>query len=121
MLLWNRADTNQMKTDTKNFSTLFLKTHKNSTDVNSMWTCIQSNLTTILEDNVPTKMSSSKVYHPWITTETKRLIRNKQILYQKAMSRNSDQAWHKFRAVKKLAQKQCRQAHENYVADLRRQ
>ena len=34
------------------------------------------------------------------TTETKLLIRNKQILYKKAKSRNTDQACHKLRAIK---------------------
>ena len=117
ILQWNKADVSKMKQDAKNFSSLFLATHKNS-DVHSMWPCIKKNLLTILEDNVPSKTTSSKVWHPWVTFETKRLIRNKQILFQKAKSRNTDQAWQKFKACKKLVQKQCRKSHEEYVSDL---
>ena len=53
-----------------------------------MWSCIKKNLQQIIEDNVPTKTASSKVFPPWITTQTKRLIRNKNLKYQKAKQKN---------------------------------
>ena len=55
-----------------------------NSDVNEMWSCIQSNLLIILENNVPSKLSSSKSLPPWINNETKRLIWNKKLWYKKA-------------------------------------
>ena len=106
-----------MKTDAKKFSQNFLSTYT-SMSVNDMWSSIKSNLLTILDDNVPSKLSTSKTFHPWITTETKRLIRNKQIWYQKAKRRNDEKTWKKYHEIKKLVQKQCRKSHDVYVQDL---
>ena len=93
--LWNRADIDKLKTDTKNFSNLFKNTNHKQ-DINDMWLCIKNNINTIIENNVPTKLTSSKTYQPWITTHTKRLIRNKNLWYQKANKTNDAKAWKKY-------------------------
>ena len=88
------------------------RTHKN-VDINEMWSCIKNNLLTILEDNVPKSLTSSKYFHPWINTEAKRLIRIKHKGYQKAKRRNDVQSWKKYKDIKKLVQKKCRESHDN--------
>ena len=76
--LWDKADINKLKTDCKNFNNLFKYTHsKCKQNIKDMWPCIQNNLLTIQKDNIPTKTTASKIYQPWITTQTKRLIRKK--------------------------------------------
>ena len=71
-----------------------------------------------MKKNVPTKITSTKYFPPWITTQTKRLIRNKQIWYQKAKKLNTFSAWQKYKNYKTLAQKLCRKSHDSYVKDL---
>ena len=83
-----------------------------------MWLYIKNNIQTILKNNVPTKTTSAKVYQPWITTKTKRLIRNKNLWYQKAKQKNDAKSWNKYKEYKKLVQKYCRKSHDNYVEDL---
>ena len=61
--LWEKVDQTKIKLDAKNFNYLLKYTH-NKQDPNDMWLCIKSNILTIIEDNVPTKMSSTKVYQP---------------------------------------------------------
>ena len=106
-----------MKTEAENFKHLFMETHK-ELGVNDMWLFIKKNLLTILENNVPSKISSSKFWLPWISTSTKRLIRNKQIWYKKARARNDEKTWNRYKEIKRVAQKQCRKSHEEYVKDL---
>ena len=77
-----------------------------------MWSCIKKNLQQIIEDNVPTKTASSKVFPPWITTQTKRLIRNKNLKYQKAKQKNDLKSWNNYKKTKKLTKKLCRKAHD---------
>ena len=88
IFLWNRASTLKMKTYVKEFHQTYLYKYRPVDDanlyVNEMWSCIQSNLLTLLENNVPSKLSSSKPLPPWINNETKSLIRNKKIWYKKA-------------------------------------
>ena len=114
--LWNKVDINKLKADTKNFSNIFKSSYHNKS-VNDMWLCIKNNIQTIINDNVPTK-ETSKFYQPWITTQTKRLIRNKNLWYQKAKQRNDEKSWKKYKDYKNLAQKLCRKSHDNYVQDL---
>ena len=71
-----------------------------------MWNCIKDNLILIMDDNVPSKISSSKYFYPWITKQTKRLIRNKNIWFQKAKQRKTDKSWNKYKDYKKFVQKQ---------------
>ena len=110
-----------MKTYVKEFHQTYL--YKYPVDdtnlyVNEMWSCIQSNLLTLLENNVPSKLSSSKSLPPWINNETKRLIRNKKLWYKKAKTRNNSEAWKIYSEYKRETQKQCRIDHGAYVQDL---
>ena len=120
ILLWNQVDMTKLKQDAKNFCNLFKQSHSNNKEVNinKMWSCIKNNLQLILEDNVPFKNSSTKIFPPWITTQTKRLIRNKNLWYQRAKQRNDPESWKRYKDYKKLAQKFCRKSHDNYVEDL---
>ena len=83
-----------------------------------MWTNIKTNLLTILEKNVPSKITSSKNHQPWITIQTKRLIRQKQRWFQKAKNCNSEKVWKKYKEIKKNCQKLCRNTHLSYVQNL---
>ena len=60
--LWRKVDMTKLKSDAKNFSTLFKQTHSRKSYINSMWSCITVNIHQLIDENVPTKMTSSKVY-----------------------------------------------------------
>ena len=117
--LWKQVDMSKLRQDAKNFNNLFIQSHShNKKPISTQWSCINKNLELILDDNVPTKNTSTKIFPPWITTQTKRLIRNKNLWYQKAKQRNDPESWKKYKDYKKLAQKHCRKSHDNYVEDL---
>ena len=66
---------------------------------------------------VPTKLSNMHPQQPWITARIKRLSNKKQRLYNKArLSHNSDD-FHVYKEFKKNVQKECRNAHNNYLAN----
>ena len=117
--LWNKANLENLKKDALEYCKKFKNLYDNKpvSDINIIWSDIKQNLFNVLECNVPTKISSSKYYHPWINTQIKRLIRNKNIWYQKAINRNDTQTWKKYSEYKRLVQKSCRKAHDDYVQD----
>ena len=115
--LWKKADIDGLKRDMRKFANLFLSQHSPEGCVEQMWKQIQENLLTILDRNVPTKMSSSKIHQPWITTQTKRLLRQKQRWFQKAKHTGSSRAWNKYKDIKKHTQRACRKAHLDFVRD----
>merc|ERR1712112_319459 len=121
VFLWNRANIPQMKTAANDFCNDFTAKYGQADanlNVNEMWSMIKSNLINILETYVPSKLTSSNSLPPWITQETKRLIRNKQSWYQKAKERNDDHSWQKYKDYKRETQKQCRRSHDAYVQNL---
>jgi Glu-tRNA(Gln) amidotransferase subunit E-like FAD-binding protein len=63
-------------------------------------------------------MTSSRYHQPWITTETKRLCRKKKRWFQKAKASKCKKVWKKYRKIKNLAQRTCRQTHAQYVNDI---
>ena len=71
-----------------------------------------------IEDNVPTKMTSSQSTAPWVTAQTKRLIRRKNSWYKRAKKRDNPKTWRKYREIKQLTQKLCRKSHDSYIRDL---
>ena len=72
----------------------------------------------MMEDNVPSKLTSSKNHQPWITTETKRTLRRKQRLFKRLKNCPSESNRKKYRNLKRTSQRLCRQAHANYVNEL---
>ena len=118
--LWNKANLENLKKDALEYCKKFKNLYENKpvSDINIIWSDIKQNLFNVLECNVPTKIASTKYYHPWINTQIKRLIRNKNIWYQKAVTRNDTQTWKKYSEYKRLVQKSCRKAHDDYVQDL---
>merc|ERR1712240_217784 len=99
-------------------SNRFLKTHSPDDHPNVLWNSIRNKLVTAMDIHVPTNLSSSKIHQPWITTQTKRLLRQKQWWFNKAEQSNSDRHWSKYKEIKKLTRKACRTAHSNCVQDL---
>ena len=118
ILLWNRADVNKMKEKTHAFRTTFLDTFSADSDVNEMWDYIKKEIFSIIEKHVPSKFSSTKTHQPWINTETKRLIRQKNRWLHKAKTLNSENVWKTYRKIKRVTQRTCRQTHENYLRNL---
>ena len=82
--LWNKVNLDNLKKDVHKFSDRFLKTHSPTDHPNVLWACIRNNLMTAMDIHVPTKLSSSKIHQPWITTQTKLLLRQKQRWFTKA-------------------------------------
>ena len=116
--LWKKVDMTKLKSDAKNFSTLFKQTHSKKSDINSMWSCIKVNIHQLIDEHVPTKTTSTKVHQPWITTETKRLIRNKGKWYKKAKKRDDSKSWKKYKDYKKRVQRLSRKSHDDHVQNL---
>ena len=95
---WKKVNMTKLKSDANYFSRRFKTSHQKNEDsnINNMWSCIKKHLEQIIEDNVPTMMTNSKVYQPWITTQTKRLIKNKNKWYAKMKRRKDDQSKMKY-------------------------
>ena len=109
--LWKSADITHLKRDVLDFAKSFVQNSTTDDDPDILWDKIQENLTTAMNAHVPSKTTSRKIHQPWITTHTKRLLRQKQRWFQIAKSTNSDKNWRRYKDIKNLTQKSCRKTH----------
>ena len=118
VLLWNRADPELLREQAKKLNALFVSEYNSGTDVDSMWTCLKTRLLELMTVHIPSKLTSSKVHQPWITTVTKRLLRRKRFLYKKFKNTLSPRNKDIYSNIKRECQRECRRAYSGYVENL---
>jgi len=67
---------------------------------------------------VPSRLTKVGQNKPWITAQMKWLIRKKKRLYNYAQLSDATEDWNTYRAAKKVAQRECRKAHNAYLTNL---
>ena len=72
----------------------------------------------IIDDNVPHRMTSQRFTQPWINRDIKRLTRLKRRWQRRARISNEQKDWEKNKALKKKTQKACRDGNDNYVNNI---
>ena len=117
--LWNKADSSLIRNFFYDFSNKYLHSNTTDTPINQLWTDFKSACHFCLDTLVPSKLSSNKTSNrPWITTYIKRICRRKKRAYAQYRQTRSPAAWQYYKTPKNLAQKECRQAYNDYFSKL---
>ena len=117
--LWNRADSSLIRNFFYDFSNEYLHSNTTDTPINQLWTDFKSACHFCLDTSVPSKLSSNKTSNRlWITTYIKRICRRKKRAYAQYRRTHSPAAWQYYKTLKNLAQKECRQAYNDYFSKL---
>ena len=66
----------------------------------------------MIDNHVPTKMSTKRFNQPWITTEVKRKARQKKRSYSKARKTNNPKDHARYRKIKDMTKKTCKKAYK---------
>ena len=72
ILLWNKADKNKLVDDAKTLRSKFLDLFDVKSSVVDMWSFLKKEIDSIIKENVPSKITSSKQHQPWINTKKKK-------------------------------------------------
>ncbi|CAG2254481.1 unnamed protein product [Mytilus edulis] len=86
--------------------------------ITAMWEFIKTSLLTILEQTVPSKMSSSRFNQPWINQKIKKLTRQKKRSFEKARKTKRKSDLDRYHRLKAATQKECRKAYRDYINDI---
>ena len=118
--LWKRANLTKLKEDCRTFQQHFINKYTNITEASTtrteaMWKDIYSNLQEIVNNNVPSKMSSSRFNQPWITREIKQLSRKKKKYFVKARSTQKEEDFQKYKEIKTATRLACKKAYREYI------
>ena len=79
-----------------------------------MWNKFRQSLETIMDENIPTKLTSTRDSHPWIN----RLTRRKNRAHSKARLTNNKKDWKRYKKLKAGSQRGIRQEHDKYLQDI---
>ncbi len=117
MHLFTKADWEKIKDDTHAFKETYLKESVNNT-VNECWESIKKYLQSVLEQHIPSKMTSSRYNLPYMTNELRRMCNKKQRLWNRAKKTDKKVHWDKYAEHEKSTTKAIRQAKWNYVNNI---
>ena len=110
---YNKANWSDIKTSAKNLSDSIM--NQTERDINTKWTNLKNGLVKIMNDHIPSRMTSNRHNLPWINDRLRREIKRKHRLFQKAKKDNTQEAWDRYKQQKRTTQKDIRQAHWNFV------
>ena len=80
-----------------------------------MWTDLNTNIIKMIDNHVPSKMSTKRFNQPWITTEVIRKARQKKRSYNKAIKNNNPKDHARYRKIKDMTKKTCKKAYTEYI------
>ena len=107
ILLWKKADIQGIRDD---LSDLLSITNLNDPSIEDSWDRLKSKIQTSIENRVPSKMTTSRITHPWMNTEIKRLIHRKQRAHKKARRSNQKRCIDMYKRLQKEVHYQIRKA-----------
>ena len=87
-------------------------------EFDGIWASLKTAITTAPEQNVPTKMSSTRHTHPWVSTSLRRIERRKQRAHMKAKKSSQSKDWDRFKWLQSEVQRSTCYAHRRYMADV---
>ena len=71
-----KQNLDNIKPNVKYVKNAFVKKHSSEDNPNFMWQCIKNNLKQIIEEKVPTKMTSTRSSQPWFNTKCTKPLKN---------------------------------------------
>ena len=110
---YKKADWDSIKTSVKSLGDEIMN-HSEDT-VETKWTDLKEGLTKIMNENIPSRLTSKRHNLPWMNDHLRKEVRKKHKLMQKAKVLDTAEAWDIYREQKRTVQKNIRRAHWKYV------
>ena len=87
-------------------------------NVSENWQYIHSHLLRVIENSIPTKLSSTRFHLPWLTVSLKHLIRKKQCVYNKAKLYQCPTVWQQFKDLQHQVRSLLCKQHWQYLSNI---
>ncbi|MCG8034813.1 MAG: hypothetical protein JAZ03_21935, partial [Candidatus Thiodiazotropha taylori] len=118
IFLWKNVNTEAMGTEIDKFTSDFTQKYTTSTDINVLWSTFKTTCISIMDEQVPTKQTSSRFNQPWINRKLKRLTRRKKRAYMRSKKSGTQEHQDAYKQLQKDTQRECKKAYNTYVEDL---
>ena len=114
IFLYSKANFANIATDMRAFHQGLPKT----ADEENVYTSFKKSLSSSINANIPSKISSSRHSYPWISRSIKRDINKKHRLYNKARTLGTPSCWDQFKKLRRQVDRKIRKAHKDYIHDV---
>ena len=118
ILLWKKADLDDIRTRATTYSEQFCKDFNESSDIDTMWTNFRDWCSDILSSCIPSRQSSQRITQPWANKDVRRLSRSKKKWHKIARETDSSSAWDHYTSLKHDMQRTCRNAYNSHINDM---
>ena len=116
--LYKRADMDGLKSHLGQYRDNILNQDLDNISTNDLWTDFKTEIIKAMDTFVPSKMTKSRVGHPWINTDIKKLLKRREKLFRRSRRSNSPHDLDKYKEFRSKIQKKIRDAHWKYVNDI---
>ena len=113
--MWGKANVQGMKEMSKQLSSSIIDHFSSSSNINDVWEFFKEGCQKIIEDKVLTRTTSKRFTQPWINRDIRRITRLKRRWFRRATRSKQPQDWNRYKALKKQAEKACRDTHDEFV------
>ena len=116
--IWKKANKDKLEDQASEMGKQFKEKFSLDRAINEIWDFIKSNILNILQESVPSKMSSSRFSLHWINRTVKQMSRQKNRNFDKARRTKKKSDIARYRKLKSATQKECRKAYKDYVESI---
>ena len=116
--MYNKANWNDIRTETKHLSELYLKRNPDIYTVEDNCLFIQTSIENLMQTFVPSRLSKSKFHLPWITKHVGKQMKSRDKLYVMAIKSKSPQEWRRFKDARSEVKLNIRQSHRTYISEI---
>ena len=112
---YKSADWCKLKNEISKLTDEYFDTDPNSQDVNTNWTFLRDNLTTLMNNTMPHGNTKAKPHLPWISLELIRMQRRRNKSHKKAKQTGLNKHWEQFRELSRNTTKALATSYKSYV------
>jgi len=110
--LFKRADWEAINSGLDDFYPKLAAMKENNKDINTLWETFKSTIMSLIDKNIPSRLSKSKRDYPWINRDLKKMMKKKAKLYKKAKKTKN---WDRFRSHQRECRRALRRAEWDHV------
>ena len=118
LYIWKQANSEKIREELDAYSVNFRKEFNVNSAVQDMWDSFKQVCHKMINDYVPSKLSSTRFNQPWINRTVKSLSQKKRRQWKRARKSSKESDCARFKALQKQQKKVCRSAYNSYISNM---
>ena len=118
ILKFNQTNWDDIREGAEAITSKYLSRNPESFSVQENGAYIETELRTLIDRHIPTKLSKTKHSYPWITPSIRNLQRKRDRHYVQAVKTRAPEHWHTFKQIRKQCKDSITTSHKTYLKEM---